>query len=305
VAATVEHVGSADDPRLGPYRDVRDRDLKGRAGAFVAEGEVVLRVLVARGHFRPRSVLLADNRVEKLADVLASLPPEVPAYVAPRAVVDALVGFPLHRGVLAVVDRGEPADPRALLDASPGPATVIGLAGVTNHDNVGGVFRNAAAFGARAVLLDAASCDPLYRKAVRVSVGGALVVPFARAGGETELVEALEGAGYEVLALSPAGREPLDALGPVRPRRALLLGAEGPGLPAPLLGRLRTVRVPMAPGFDSLNVAVASGIALYALRGRLRPCARRTGGGSARRARRGARRAGRRARVSGGSGARR
>ncbi len=260
-------VGRADDPRLGPYLDVRDRDLKAREGAFVAEGEVVLRVLAARSAYRVRSLLLAEGRVEKLADVLASLAPEVPAFVAPQGLVDALVGFPMHRGVVALADRGAPRDARELA-AAPGPATIVGLVGVNNHDNVGGVFRNAAAFGARAVLLDPASCDPLYRKAVRVSVGGALVVPFASAAGGDEMAELLRGEGYEVLALSPRGDESLDALGPLGPRRALLLGAEGPGLPAPLLARLRGVRVPMAEGFDSLNVSVACGVALYALRGR-------------------------------------
>lgn len=266
MAATIAHVERADDPRLKPYRDLRDRDLW-REGAFIVEGEGVLRVLAERGRFRLRSVLLAESRVEKLGDVLAALPPEVPAFVTPQASLDTLVGFSLHRGVLALADRGEADNPRALA-AAPGPGTIVGLVGVNNHDNVGGIFRNAAAFGVRAVLLDPASCDPLYRKAVRVSVGGALVVPFARAQGGAELIDLLEAEGYEVLALSPQGAEPLDTLGPLGPRRALLLGAEGPGLPEALLARLRGVRVPMAEGFDSLNVAVACGVALYALRGR-------------------------------------
>jgi tRNA G18 (ribose-2'-O)-methylase SpoU len=184
--------------------------------------------------------------------------------VAPQAALDALVGFSIHRGVIALGERGEPRDPRALVAAA-GPGVVVGLVGVNNHDNVGGVFRNAAAFGARAVLLDQASCDPLYRKAVRVSVGGALVTPFARTSDGAELVELLEREGYDVIALSPRGAEPLATLSGLGPRRALLLGAEGPGLPAPLLDRLRGVRIPMAAGFDSLNVAVASGIALHAL----------------------------------------
>ncbi|HEU4532612.1 MAG TPA: RNA methyltransferase, partial [Polyangiaceae bacterium] len=267
VAATLVRVASADDPRLGAYRDVRDRELKAREGAFLAESEQVVRLLATSRLYATRSLLLAEGRVDKLGDLLAALPASVTAFVAPQAMVDALVGFPMHRGVLALGERGAPLEPAALL-AAPGPATVIGLVGVNNHDNVGGAFRNAAAFGARGVLLDPASCDPLYRKAVRVSVGGALVVPFAHAAGEGELVAALERAGYEVIALSPQGAERLDALGAVGPRRALLLGAEGPGLPAPLLARLRSARVPMAEGFDSLNVAVACGIALFALAGR-------------------------------------
>ena len=141
-------------------------------------------------------------------------------------------------------------------------ATVLGLVGLANHDNVGGVFRNAAAFGADAVLLDETSCDPLYRKAIRVSVGAALITPFSRGGTAGDLVGALAAAAFEVVALSPAGAEPLASYRRA-PRTALLLGAEGPGLPPALLARTRTVRIGMAAGFDSLNVATASGIALH------------------------------------------
>ena len=142
---------------------------------------------------------------------------------------------------------------------------MVGLVGLANHDNVGGIFRNAAAFGCDAVVTDATTCDPLYRKAIRVSVGGTLLVPFARVGSGGAMIDVLERSGFDVVALSPAGREPLSAVHR-RGRMAVLLGAEGPGLPTDVLDRVRTAAIPMAGGFDSLNVATASGIVLHHLR---------------------------------------
>jgi tRNA G18 (ribose-2'-O)-methylase SpoU len=202
--------------------------------------------------------------VEGLNDVLHLLPAEVPVYVANRQVMDAIVGFPIHRGILAVAKRPALPPVDTLLANLPETALVVGMVGLANHDNVGGIFRNAAAFGADAVLLDQETCDPLYRKAIRVSVGGALVVPFTRVPSADVLVRALAEASFEVIALSPSGAETLSRVQPSR-RAALLLGAEGPGLPPNLLARTRTVSIPMSGGFDSLNVATTSGIALHHL----------------------------------------
>lgn len=252
------------DPRIASYIAVRERDLVGRDGGFIAEGEVVLRVLLTRSRFRPESLLVLDRRIDGLAPLLADLPDDVPVYAVPQEVLDRVVGFHIHRGILALGRRGADLDAAALLDGCPARALVVALIGVANHDNVGGIFRNAAAFGADAVLIDGATCDPLYRKAIRVSVGGSLVVPFARVRNPDDLLRALAAARFDVIALSPRGAEPLAALR--RPdRAALLLGAEGPGLPADILARTRTARIPMAGGFDSLNVATASGIALHHL----------------------------------------
>lgn len=253
-----------DDPRIEPYRAVRERDLVGRQHRFIAEGEVVLRVLLKQPRFEIESLLLAENRLESLADALASLSSDVPVYTANRAVMDAIVGFPIHRGILAVARKPvlPPAD--EFLSTMPDDALLVGLIGLANHDNVGGIFRNAAAFGATGVLLDQESCDPLYRKAIRVSVGGALVVPFTRVASAGAMVETLQAASFDVIALSPSGREVLSQVKPTR-RTALLLGAEGPGLPPDLLARTRTVSIPMSGGFDSLNVATTSGIALHHL----------------------------------------
>jgi tRNA G18 (ribose-2'-O)-methylase SpoU len=255
-------IGDPEDPRIEPYRAVRERDLAGRQGRFVAEGEVVLRVLLTRSRFPVESVLVSEKRIVALSDLLDRTPVSVPVYAAPQEVMNAIAGFPIHRGVLAIGLRGEPDSAAQLLRAAGRRTTVLGLIGLTNHDNVGGIFRNAAAFGADVVLLDGASCDPLYRKAIRVSVGGSLIVPFARGGTGFELMEALLAADFDVVALSPGGEEPLAAY-ERRGRTALLLGAEGPGLPKEIIDRVRSVRIPMAEGFDSLNVATASGIALH------------------------------------------
>jgi tRNA G18 (ribose-2'-O)-methylase SpoU len=251
------------DPRLADYLGVRERDLVGRAGRFVAEGVVVLEKLIAAGRHPVRSVLVADKRLAALGPMLAGLPPEVPVYAADQSVMDAVVGFHIHRGVLAVGERAEPAA-EALLDGLPASALVVGLMGIANHDNMGGLFRNAAAFGADAVLLGADCCDPLYRKAIRVSVGAALTVPFATLAAGQDMAQMLAARGFEVLALSPAGQASLAELDR-KPRQAALFGAEGPGLPAAALAGGRTVRIPMAGGFDSLNVATSCGIVLHRL----------------------------------------
>jgi tRNA G18 (ribose-2'-O)-methylase SpoU len=256
-------INDPSDPRIEAYRNVRERDLAGHQGLFVAEGEVVLRHLVGPGsRFAVDSVLVAESRLGGLEALLRPLP--VPVYVASQAVMDTIVGFPIHRGILAIGRRGERAV-LAEVTAAPGPHDVILAAvGIGNHDNMGGLFRAAAAFGARAVVLDSTSCDPLYRKAIRVSVGASLIQPFVRLGAEDDMVSVLEGAGYACWALTPAGGETLRDAALTGPT-ALVVGSEGPGLPAAMLARCRGIAIPMAEGFDSLNVATAAAIALHHL----------------------------------------
>ena len=253
------------DPRVAPFRDVRERDLAGRAGGFIAEGEVVLNVLARSARHRARSLLIAEKRLEKLAPLIAAFGEDVAVYAAGQAVMDAIAGFPIHRGILAHGERSAPQSASDLLAAAgPDAAVVVVLFGIANHDNIGGIFRNAAAFGAAGVLIDPTCCDPLYRKAIRVSVGAALSLPFARLAPDEDAIALLRHHRYTPLALSPAGRTPLRAL--ARPRRpAVLLGAEGPGLAADVLARAETIAIPMAGAFDSLNVATTSGIVLHHL----------------------------------------
>jgi tRNA G18 (ribose-2'-O)-methylase SpoU len=262
-----ERITDADDPRIADYRDVREKDLVGRQGRFIAEGSVVLRSLLDSPLARPVSVLVAEARVSGVSGLLGRVGPETPVFVATQDVMDRIVGFPIHRGILALGVAGPRPDVPALLEGLGREALVMALCGISNHDNMGGLFRNAAAFGADAVLLDTACCDPFYRKALRVSVGGVLRVPQARLGQDEDLVKVLQEQGFRVLALSPSGARDLSG---VRGggRTAVLFGAEGPGLAPEVLSRCETLRIPMSAGFDSLNVATTSGIVLHHLRNR-------------------------------------
>ncbi len=253
------------DPRIEAYRQIRERDLVGRQGLFVAEGKVVLEKLLGSSRFSPLSLLIAEHRLGGLSDLVAQVPEDVPLFAAPQAVLDHVAGFPLHRGILAIGRRTDTPSADALLARLPERALVLVLCGIANHDNMGGIFRNAAAFGADAILLDPECCDPLYRKSIRVSVGAALLVPFARIAREEDVLALIDRHGFSPLALSPSGDRELAELSPAA-RTAVLLGAEGPGLSPMLLARSDTVRIAMAPGFDSLNVATTSGIALHHLR---------------------------------------
>lgn len=257
-------IADPDDPRLAAYREMRERDLVGRAGRFVAEGRVVLNVLFGAGRFEAESVLILESRLQGAGELLERVPANVPVYVAAQQVIDRLAGFHVHRGILAVGRRRPDEHIDDVLAALGPDALVVVLVGISNHDNVGSIFRNAAAFEADAVILDGTSCDPLYRKAIRVSVGAALKVPFARAGAFASIAEALARHGFDSVALSPAGKEDIATLAPSR-RTALFLGSEGDGLPDTLLAAMRTVRIDMSAGFDSLNVAAASAIALHRL----------------------------------------
>ena len=255
-----------DDPRVAVFRDLKERDLTGRQGRFVAEGTVVLRMLAEAhraGRFEAEAILVLENRLSGVADILARFPADVPVFVATARVIDAIAGFNMHRGVLAIGKRPDTSpDMRALVASLPDDALVLVGCGISNHDNAGGLFRNAAAFGVDAIFLDATSCDPLYRKALRVSVGSVLSVPFAREGSILDILEALDAAGFAIWGLSPRGAVEIGAV-PASRRMALVMGTEGEGLPADVMERFQTARIAQRDSLDSLNVATAAGIALY------------------------------------------
>ncbi|MEX2219566.1 MAG: RNA methyltransferase [Phycisphaerales bacterium] len=276
--ATIIPISDPGDPRLSDYRAIREAHLRagggegggggrgaGYPGPFIAEGEVVVRQLVEAG-LAVRSVLTTLARLRTVEDALARLPEATPVYTVEQGVMNTVAGFNIHRGLLASGERPAPRDPRALLAAA--RAAVV-LEDLANHDNVGGIFRAAAALigpSHAAVLYSPRTCDPFYRKAIRVSVGTALRVPSARLDPWPEALSVVREAGFTLVALTPhPAATPLDRLPPV-PRPALLLGAEGPGLSGAALARadLR-VRIPIAPEVDSLNVAVAAAIALHRL----------------------------------------
>ena len=269
--ATIVPVEDPADERVGDYVGLTDPDLRRRreqpggadGGFFIAEGLVVIRHLL-RSPYRVRSLLLTARRLEALAGDLDGL--DTPVYVGSQEVVNAVSGFHLHRGALASAHR-EPLSDAACLAA--GADLVVVTEGMNDHENLGALFRNAAGFGAGAVVLDPASADPLYRRSIRVSMGHVLRVPFARAARWPGVLDDLRELGFEVLALTPsADAEDLAAVEP-RPRQALVVGAEGPGLSeAALAAAGRRVRIPMAAGVDSLNVATAAAVALHHLAGR-------------------------------------
>ncbi len=256
------------DPRIAGFADIRERDLRRAHGRFIAEGTVVLAMLAAahrRGQgFSTEAVLVLENRLGGLDDILAQFPQDVPVYVADKAVMNAIAGFDIHRGVLALGRREQVSDAGAVLRSLPATALVVAAAGIANHDNIGSIFRNAAAFGADAVLLDATCCDPLYRKALRVSVGAVLKVPYALGGTTADIIGALHKQGFALWGLSPSGRTDIRAIS-ASSRMALMTGTEGEGLPVDILGAIETARIPQAPGLDSLNAATATGIALFAI----------------------------------------
>ncbi|HVR62229.1 MAG TPA: RNA methyltransferase [Polyangia bacterium] len=262
----------ADDPRLGDYRDLKERHLNTLGGRFIAESERVVRRLLASG-LRVHSLLATPARLATLADALALRPPpgtggdedRFPVYVVAQMIMDRIAGFHVHRGCLAVGER--PAEAAVPADAR----TVVVLEDLVDVDNLGAVARNAAALGAGALCLSPGCADPFYRKAIRVSLGAVFFLPVVRFARWPDDLLGLRAAGFQLVAATPrAGATPLPAF--VRPERmALLLGSEGPGLSSAVLDLAdQLVAIPMAAsgasmGVDSLNVATAGAVILYAL----------------------------------------
>jgi tRNA G18 (ribose-2'-O)-methylase SpoU len=252
---TFLRINGSDDPRVAEYRTMSDAELVRAHGLFVAEGRL-----------RLRSVLVSDAAAARLAPALAQVERDVPIFVCEAGDFLGITGHDMHRGCLALVERPATLAPDEVLR---GARIVVILEGVTNADNVGGVFRNAAAFGAAGVLLSPTCCDPLYRKAIRTSMAATLRVPFARVDDWPDALSRVRAAGFSLVALTP--REPshdLDAFASSRAPSptALLVGTEGAGLTAEAEAAADyRVRIPMRREVDSLNLAVATGIALYRL----------------------------------------
>ncbi|HET7474443.1 MAG TPA: RNA methyltransferase [Dermatophilaceae bacterium] len=260
-------VTDPDDPRLSDYvrlTDVALRRVREPAeGLFIAESEKVIRRALAAGH-RPRSFLMAPRWVDELADLVSSA--DVPVYVAEHPVIEALTGFHLHRGALAAMHRLPLPAPAQLLT---GARRVCVLEDIVDHTNVGAVFRSAAALGVDSVLVTPRCADPLYRRSVRVSMGTVFQVPWTRIDPWPGGVDLVRSHGFTVAALTLAdGSTSLADLAADPPERlAVVLGAEGDGLSAAAVALADlAVRIPMAGGVDSLNVAAASAVAFWALR---------------------------------------
>jgi len=261
------HVDDADDARLDDYRSLTDTALRAarepEGGLYIAESAKVIARAVEAGH-RPRSVMVQRRWVEGMRDLLDTV--DVPVYVVPDAVAEAVTGFAVHRGALASMHRPSlPAVADVLADAS----LVLVLEDIGDHTNVGAAFRAAAGLGADAVLVSPRCADPLYRRSVRVSMGTVFQVPWTRMPDWASAVADLHGAGFDVAALALSeDAVTLDAYVARRPERvALVLGSEGDGLSRAAIESADTVvTIPMSGGVDSLNVASAAAVALWALK---------------------------------------
>ena len=263
----VERISDFSDPRLADYRNLTDVTLRLSAetsgGLYIAESAKVIGTAIAAGH-RPRSVLMLEQWLPNLEPVLAEF--DLPVFVGDSALLESLTGFRMHRGAIASMHRPElPSVAEVLRDAR----RVVVLEDIVDHTNVGAIFRAVAGLGADAVLVTPRCADPLYRRSVRVSMGTVLQLPWTRLDGWPDGAAQLRSAGFHIAALALADHAvTLDAFAADPPERiALVLGTEGDGLSAPALAVADTVvTIPMIRGIDSLNVASASAVALWALR---------------------------------------
>ncbi len=262
----VRRVTAADDEALRDYVGLTDMALRTRRepaeGLFIAEGDKVIRRALDAG-YTMRSMLLEEKWLPSMADVVDRV--DAPVYLADLAVLEQVTGYSVHRGALAAMARRPLPDALELAAAA---RRLVVLEEVNNHTNIGAVLRCAAGLGVDAVLLDPRCADPLYRRSVKVSMGAVFAVPWARLTPWPSALADVRALGFTVLALTPEPEATslADLTPEVTERAALLLGAEGPGLSAAALAAadLR-VRIPMAAGIDSLNVAAAAAVAFYAL----------------------------------------
>ncbi len=258
-----------DQPGLDDYARLTDVALRRRSepagGLYIAESSKVIDRAIRAGH-QPRSILLQEQWLGGLRPILE--PFDVPVFVGEPAVLEQLTGYNLHRGALAAMHRPPLPDPATLIA---GAHRVVVLEDIVDHTNVGAIFRSVAALGADAVLITPRCADPLYRRSVRVSMGTVLQVPWTRLPEWSDARGILHDAGFTIAALAlDDDAVSLDAFASEPPDRiALVLGSEGDGLSRAALSTADTiVTIPMGSGVDSLNVAAASAVALWALRPR-------------------------------------
>ncbi|MDR1710270.1 MAG: RNA methyltransferase [Propionibacteriaceae bacterium] len=257
-------VSDPGDPRLGDYVSLRDsslrKSLEAERGLFIAEGDLVIRRAITAG-YRPRSLLLAERWLAGLDDLLAPL--DVPVYVVTEQLAEAVTGFHVHRGALAALHRVARHSVADILAMD----RVVVAEDIVDHTNVGAIIRNAAGLGWGGMLISPRCADPLYRRAVKVSMGAVFSLPWARLDDWAGAVPLLQAAGFTVAALAlRADGVDIGDLSEIPAKLAILLGTEGAGLSERWISQADlVVRIPMHAGIDSLNVAAASAIACYAL----------------------------------------
>ena len=263
----INRITDLDAPELADFRGLTDVALRRvsepAGGLYIAESAKVIARALAAGH-QPRAVLLLEQWLPEIAELLERF--DVPVFVGPPDLLQSLTGFDMHRGALASMHRPELPSPESLLE---GARRVVVIENVVDHTNVGAIFRSVAGLGADAVFVTPRCADPLYRRSVRVSMGTVLQVPWTRLPDWPLGASVLKAAGFHLAALALADSAvTLEAFAAAAPAKvAILLGAEGDGLSRQALDVADTiVTIPMLHGVDSLNVAAASAVALYALR---------------------------------------
>jgi len=279
----IVQVKSLDDRRLAAFRDIPDPTRLREFGNFVVEGRLAVRRLLAEDKFCIKALLVTPVTLQALNDSQSFDKPECPVYVTSRDMIKQIGGFDFHQGCLGLVERPLPKTVQTLLRLATFQKPIIVLEQVGNADNIGGIFRNAAAFGAAGVLMSPGCCDPLYRKAIRTSVGTTLQIPYAVVEDWPAGLESLRRRGYDLVALTPDD----DAICLNRfeffkdgRSNALILGNEGAGLSMSTLELADArVRIPLEPVVDSLNVATTAAIALCHL-SRLDEVGERLGAGN-------------------------
>jgi tRNA G18 (ribose-2'-O)-methylase SpoU len=270
------------DPRIEPYRNQRDAWLKAahnpdlvdqpqKDQLFITEGSLVLEHHI-NSRYPLHSVLIDESKLQSHAELLSRIPKEVPIYTAPRHTLDQITGYPIHRGLLAA---GYRIDQPLLSDLLQSARALVILEDLSNHDNLGSVFRSTAALSGTdiPIILSPRCCDPLYRKSLRVSMGHALTIPFAQIQDQSNWIPALQtiqDAGFSILALTPSPDahdiSEIAKNSDQTPKPALLLGAEGPGLTQAAMSTAdKKVQIPLVKSADSLNIAVAAAVALHRL----------------------------------------
>jgi tRNA G18 (ribose-2'-O)-methylase SpoU len=261
MSANLHPIDSQDDPRVAPYRQLKDRELAREGGRFIAEGELVVRRLLA-SRYEVESVLLARRRVEEIAPMV---PPAVPVLIVPDSIVHEIIGFKFHSGVIACGRRGPAGAIDSAVPRDRAMLTLVVCPDIANAQNMGSMIRIAAAFGADAMILGERSCDPFWRQSIRVSMGTIFSLPLVQSDNLLRDLRRLQvESGVELAATVLEGdAQPL--AGATRPPKlALLFGNEAQGLDPTLVAACdRKITIPMKLGTDSLNVAVAAGIILH------------------------------------------
>lgn len=255
-------INDVSDARVAIYRNLKDKDLA-RSGAFIVEGKFILETLLTRSRFQIRSIFVSEDRLLPLEPVFKFLTPETPLYVTSAAIMAEIAGFNVHRGVLAAGNVKLPQHQADLQIANMHRIAV--LSNISNPDNIGAIFRNAAGLGVEAIILDQQCCSPLYRKAIRVSMGATLVLPWQQNAGIEAIAAMLQTNGFTNYALALGAKTELSGM-IFANKSAFFFGEEAYGLSTAVLSQCEGVKITMENGTDSLNVAASSAIVFEAVR---------------------------------------